>query len=359
LAQAISAQVVSANSGVVVSVSFSRSVKRRKVDNGDSSSIRSDQVNMARVFFVVLCCVLGGAAGMNMNVDDEARAWLTAHQEPQDADLAVLKQADPRTFEAVRGLLNRQALGLLNQHRPVVPVKLSAKDMEQFKLSKATEDRKQVLSLEAKMFADKLKWNKMEASKATRLSKVLSDDKPKPKPQAAAPAKKVFRAQAPKVVSPEEEAMEAEALMPKKRISNLAESVSWKDLKNMVHAQKKAGGKVVAPAPAFRGPSLGWGSILTNMHRRQQEKLTGKNSALAGFSWGDDQAEAQPEKDNVMSTLSKSQSRFPALVHADLDDMPDQLADFIHAGKKSTGDSSAPAPVVQQASANGYSMDLN
>lgn len=313
---------------------------------------------MARVFVVL--CLLGGAAGLNMNVDDEARAWLKVHQEPQETDLAVLKQADPRTFDAVRELLNRQALGLLNQHKPVVPVKLSAKDMEQFKLSKATEDRKQVLSLEAKMFADKLKWNKMEASKATRLSKVLSDDKPKPKPQAAAPAKKVFRAQqAAKVVSPEEEAMEAEALMPKKRISNLAESVSWKDLKNMVHAQKKAGGKVVAPAPAFRGPSLGWGSILDNMHRRQQEKLTGKNSALAGFSWGDDQTEAQPEKDNVMSTLSESQSRVPALVHADLSDMPDQLADFIHAGKKSTGDSSAPAPVVQQASANGYSMDLN
>jgi len=320
---------------------------------------------MARL--IALLVVLAAASVQGTAVEDKAQAWLKAellvHQIPQESDLDVLRQADPATFEAVRGLLNKQALGTLGEKNSArAPAKLSAEQMKQFTYSKATQDRKNVLALEAQMFKQQQQFAAVEDSKATKISKVLSGEvkaeKPKPKPVFRKPAAPVEEEK--KVYVPEMEALEDPAPKRKQLAAIAAASkTSWGFIKNLAKAAKTGATehkKVAAP----RGPSLGWGSILKNMHRTQQEQLTGKHSALASFSWGDDEAVAHGEADAEekkpeLSNLSVSR------VPSEIDTLApsDQLEAWMGSGKKQAAPA---APAVSEhplTESNPYSMDLN
>merc|ERR1719487_1429840 len=118
------------------------------------------------------------------------------------------------------------------------------------------------------MLKQKDQFQKLQESKATQLSKKLDGEvkveKPKPKP--------VFRKPAPVVAEQKVEVPELEAAPERKQLAAIARSskTSWGFIKNLAKAAKSGAvekKKVVVP----RGPSLGWDTILKNMHRTQQE----------------------------------------------------------------------------------------
>jgi len=311
---------------------------------------------MARL--LALFMVLAAASVQGMNVDEKAHAWLKAHQIPQVSDLDVLRQEDPRTFAAVRGLLNRQALGTLGEKSALPAKQLSAEQMKQFTYSKTTQDEKTVLALTTQMLKQKDQFEKLQNSKATQLSKKLDGEvkaeKPKPKP--------VFRKPAPVVQEQKVEVPELEGLddpMPQKKklaVIARASKTSWGDLKSLAKAAvtgKVQHKKVEVP----HGPSLGWDKILKNMHRTQQEQLTGKNSALAGFSWGEDEAAAKGEQEAPKPEISNLATGF-VKVPADLG-MGDDLANFIHSGKQAAPAAIESPAAVAETAGNPYSMELN
>lgn len=76
----------------------------------------------ATLAFALVACVAAGASALvtadTTAATAKARAWLSAHQQPGQDELAELKSADPNSYAVVKALLAKQSLGLLNPRHP-------------------------------------------------------------------------------------------------------------------------------------------------------------------------------------------------------------------------------------------------
>lgn len=285
-----------------------------------------------------------------------------AKRQPENAEMEILKDADPKIYGKIRGLMAEQKLGM-DMHHHHAHSAVNSAIAEKFKMSSAEKDRQEVLELEKNMMSDRASFAASKNSHEGQLAQKLA--KPKVAPIYKVPSHKHMDALLDSQAESKEEAKVGvqvnDGVVPQHyKRTHVADTSSWGDMKAESSAIRT--GKSLRAVQHATKES--WGDFLTGLtQERQQGKaaveatpvapMPTTQNKLSSFSWGsvEDVAEGKTAPKKELGLTAANTVLVP---HVDSDDMPDQLKNFLGMDQEEVA-----APVVKRApKTNNYLSDL-